>query len=390
MKSAHLFWRVTFARGLRSTVCLLLLGTALLAGAWLSFPNVASAVTMETFNFSGDPILGGDNPSFLPDVTAQFTFDDTCMTGSCSLTIALTYNDSGGLSTIGETLTGVSFDAFSNGSPIDLVVSLSSSTMSATSLVGAGSADALSDFGAASNSNVDVSGHWGFVSGFVSSDSLGSNVLSSVGDAFPDKDVVSQADIFSGTISSVELQPPNGTSFSIVDDNTCTGAPGTPSCSGLKGGFQDKSNRVWIQNEATVTLIYDGSTNKLTSVGNVDPLFGTEGRPLDAPGIVIFQIAYDGQDGKRDARTVVVIPGPGVHGIDYFETAAQQLNIQFEATFFPDPALGYFVHCIDGVCAENSFEWRLYYNNAGSGVGISSLNPVDGDVISWRYEEALF
>ncbi len=27
-------------------------------------------------------------------------------------------------------------------------------------------------------------------------------------------------------------------------------------------------------------LVYDGTTNKLTSVGNVDPLFGTEGRPV--------------------------------------------------------------------------------------------------------------
>ncbi len=254
-----------------------------LAAACLSFPSAATALTMQTFNFSGQPILGGDNPSFLPDVTAKFTFDETCMTSSCNLTIALTYNDSGGLSTIGESLAGVSFDAFSNGSPIDLAVNLSISTVSAESLVGAGSDDALSDFGAASNSNVDVSGHWGFVSGFASSDSLGSNVFSSVGDAFPNTDVVGNADLFSGTISSIELNPPDGTSFSIVDDNTCTGPPGTPTCSGLTGGFQDMQNRAWIQNEATGTLVYDGTTNKLTSVGNVDPLFGTEGRPLGVP-----------------------------------------------------------------------------------------------------------
>ncbi len=236
---------------------------------------------MQTFDFSGQAILGGDNPSYQPDVTAKFTFDETCMTSSCNLTITLTYNDSGGLSTIGETLAAVSFDAFSNASQIELSLSLSSSTVNAESLVGAGSADALSDFGAASNSNVDVSGHWAFVSGFVSSGSLGSNVFSSVGDAFPDTDVVGMADVFSGTISSIELNPPDGTSFSIVDDNTCTGPPGTPTCSPLTGGgFQDSKNAAWIQNEATGTLVYDGSTNKLTSVGNVDPLFGTEGRPL--------------------------------------------------------------------------------------------------------------
>ncbi len=152
--------------------------------------------------------------------------------------------------------------------------------MSAESLVGAGSTDALSDFSAGSNSNVDVSGHWGFVSGFASSGSLGSNVFSSVGDAFPDTDVVGTPDLFSGTLSSIELNPPDGTSFSIVDDNTCTGPPGTPTCSPLTGGFQDSNNWAWIQNEATGTLVYDGTTNKLTSVANVDPLFGTEGRPL--------------------------------------------------------------------------------------------------------------
>ncbi len=200
---------------------------AFLTGLLTLAPSAATAVTIQTFNFSGLPILGGDNPSFLPDVTAKFTFDETCGTSSCNLTIALTYNDSGGLSTIGEALAGVSFDAFSNATQIDLTLSLSSSTVNAESLVGAGSDDALSDFGAAPNSNVDVSGHWGFVSGFVSSAFLGSNVFSSVGDAFPDTDVVGMADLFSGTISSIELNPPDGTSFSIVDDNTCTGPPGT-------------------------------------------------------------------------------------------------------------------------------------------------------------------
>ncbi len=243
---------------------------------------------MQTFNFPGlFPILGGDNPSFKPDVTAKFTFDETCMTSSCNLTIALTYNDSGGLTTIGESLAGVSFDAFSSGSPIDLAVK-QNSKVSAESLVGAGSTAALSDFGAGSNSNVDVSRHWAFASGFVSSGSLGSNVFSSVGDAFPDTDVVGMADVFSGTLSSIELNPPDGTAFSIVDDNTCTGPPGTPTCSPLRGGFQDSKNGAWIQNEATGTLVYDGTINKLTSVGNVDPLFGTEGRPLPEPGTAVL------------------------------------------------------------------------------------------------------
>ena len=275
--------------GLHSTACGRSLAAALFASACLSFPITATALTNQTFNFTGLPILGGDNPSFLPDVTIEFTFDELCDTSSCNLTTTLTYNDSIGLMTIGEALAGVSFDAFSSGSPIDLILSLSSSTVSAASLVGAGSDDALSDFFAGSNSNVDVSGHWAFVSGFVSGDGLGSNVFSSVGDAFPNIDVVGTADLFDGIISSIELNPPDGTSFSIVDGTTCTGPPGTPTCIGVGDGFADSNNWAWIQNQATGTLVYDGTTNKLTGVGNVDPLFGTEGRPLvPEPGTAVL------------------------------------------------------------------------------------------------------
>jgi hypothetical protein len=129
------------------------------------------------------------------------------------------------------------------------------------------------------------------VSGFNSSgvqNPLGTNLLSSVGDAFPDTDALGMGDLFAGTVSSVEPNPPDGTSFSIVDDATCTGPPGTATCGGLASGFQDPQNRAWIQNTATATLIYDGTTNKLTSIANVDPIFGTEGRPVPAPGAAGF------------------------------------------------------------------------------------------------------
>ena len=70
------------------------------------------------------------------------------------------------------------------------------------------------------------------------------------------------------------------TSFTIVDDATCTGPPGTPICGRLGGGFQDTQNRAWIQNQATATVDYDGSGGALTSVDNVNPIFGTDGRTL--------------------------------------------------------------------------------------------------------------
>ena len=69
----------------------------------LALEAPASATT-QTFGFSGDPILGGDDPLYFPDVTIEFSFDETCVAASCSLDITLTYNDSGGLSAIGETL----------------------------------------------------------------------------------------------------------------------------------------------------------------------------------------------------------------------------------------------------------------------------------------------
>ncbi|MEN8184252.1 MAG: hypothetical protein ABFS46_17135, partial [Myxococcota bacterium] len=233
------------------------------------------------------PILGGDDPSYFPDVTIQFDYDDACMTSSCMLTITLTYNGSNqaDLGGIAQTLSGVAFDAFSGATQIDLSVALSTSTVSAESLVGAGSDDAISDFGGGPNSNLDVTRHWGFRSGFASTGTLGSSLLSSVGDAFPDLGALGMADLFtSGTLSGVEPNPPDGTSFSIVDDATCTGPPGSPSCGGKGGGFQDSGNRAWIQNSAVATLKYDGTTNKLTSIANVDPIFGTEGRPIPEPG----------------------------------------------------------------------------------------------------------
>lgn len=254
---------------------------ALLVGFASAIPGASTALTVQTFDFSGAPIVGGD-PSFTPDVTVKFTFDETCMTGSCQLEVLLRYNPSGGLSTIGEALSGVAFDTYSNSTRFDLDVDLTSSTAIAEALVGAGADDALVDFGALANSNVDVSGHWGFRSGWGS----GSNVLSSVGDIFPDRDVVGNMDLFSGTISGVEPNPPDGTSFSIVDDLTCTGPPGSPSCGGLTGGFQNSRNRAWTQNETTVTLYYDGTVHKLTSAADVRPVFGTEGRPIPEPGTI--------------------------------------------------------------------------------------------------------
>ena len=67
--------RLAFLRGFRSPACRRFLFAPLLAIACLALPSAATALTIQTFDFSGIPILGGDNPGFLPDVTAEFSFD---------------------------------------------------------------------------------------------------------------------------------------------------------------------------------------------------------------------------------------------------------------------------------------------------------------------------
>jgi hypothetical protein len=273
---------------------ILRIGLAILTGGALAVaaPEAGAApVTVGPLNFSGP--INGEDPGFTADVDVEFSFDDACVSSSCTLQITLTYNSSGGLSAIGQTLSGVVFDAEDqNAALFDLDVVLSTSTVTAQSLVGAGSDDALADFGNPPNSNVDVSGHWGFRSGYASSNvpPLGSNVLSSVGDLAPDTDVLGNGDLFSGTISDVEPNPPDGTSFSIVDpDTTCTGPPGSATCGSLTGGFQDGQNRAWIKSSAVAMLVYDGTTHQLTDIQNVTPIFGTEGNHIvPEPGALAF------------------------------------------------------------------------------------------------------
>jgi hypothetical protein len=219
--------------------------------------GAASALSTSTFHFSGQPIAGGD-PGFLPDVTVAFSYDGGCDT-DCQLTVVLTYNDSGGLTTIGQTLAGVSFDALG----VVFDPTHSGNSVLASKLVGPGSTSADTDVG--------VTAQYAF--GSINVAGWGAYALSSVGDLNFGEDSLGHGDLLPGTPSALEPNPPNGTSYSLVDPNTC--APGT--CGGLQGGFQDSQERVWIQSQATATLVYDGS---LDGIGNVRPFFGTNGASL--------------------------------------------------------------------------------------------------------------
>ena len=72
----------------------------MVVGLLVASPGVALAYT-QTFATSGNPIVGEDE-NFDPDVTVEFSYDTGCAS-DCELTIVLTYNDSGGLDTIGQT-----------------------------------------------------------------------------------------------------------------------------------------------------------------------------------------------------------------------------------------------------------------------------------------------
>jgi hypothetical protein len=268
------------------------------AGLLATLFATGSGATTLTLDFEG-PIPG------LPDafndgiakVQAVFDFDPSC-SSDCVLAITLTYldfyltseGDGSTLQTIGQTLSGITFEPASGDS---INVDLSSSTVSIlTSIfVGSGASQASSDLG------TNVTHHWGFAvnaalpgaTGSTPGGPLGSHVLSSVGDAGVIKDgggnviaglegVIGMDDLFtSGVLSNVETNPPDGTSFSLVDGDTCDSS----GCGSLAEGFQNSLGRVWIQSQIKANLVYDGT---LTNIASADPIFGTEGLPIPEPG----------------------------------------------------------------------------------------------------------
>ena len=90
-------------------------GCALAGLLALSLAPGASALTTQTFNFSGNEIIGGANPGYLPNVTAIFTWDESCVGAGpsfCGLRITLKSNitTSGPMPSQGEVLTGLLFE----------------------------------------------------------------------------------------------------------------------------------------------------------------------------------------------------------------------------------------------------------------------------------------
>ena len=83
--------------------------TALLA---LSLGSAASALTTESVSWSGQAIIGGENPGYLPSGTATFTWEEACVGSGpsfCGLRITLqaTPTSSGPAPSQGESLAGL-------------------------------------------------------------------------------------------------------------------------------------------------------------------------------------------------------------------------------------------------------------------------------------------
>ncbi len=255
---------------------------ALAALAVLSLATRGSALTTLSFGASGE-IIGGENPGFIANYSADFTFDETCVgtdPSFCGLRITLRYNPTAGTPSQGEVLTGLLFEPqgsadFRDGPPGNVPFG---GTVGAEVLVGSGAAIAAGELGSViinSVSYVDVSGHWGLnpAVAFDVESGFGSHYLASVGDLLTALNITTSTlgaiQLFPGTISSIEPSPPNGSSFGILDLNSIP-----------NGGFPS-GNIAFAQEEIVANLLYTGT---LTSVNLVDGVFGTSGNPVPEPG----------------------------------------------------------------------------------------------------------
>jgi hypothetical protein len=242
---------------IRTSSLLLTIGLSLLLSS-------GAFATPMTASFSYLVSVPDDDSGILPDVTATFSWDDTCDT-SCTLQIDLVYHDVGGNTTAAQALAGVTWDTVGA-----IVVDPTASAVLAPTLVGSQSATAIADLGSTTIDGVTgtiVTPHWAFRDDLnnasdpmipIEWDLLGDYVISSVGGVTSDATGIDH--LFPGIPSSVE-SPTDGAPFTIVDPNTTS----------VVGNNGDVA---LAQGSSTAFLIYNGT---LSDIENVAPLFGTDG-----------------------------------------------------------------------------------------------------------------
>jgi hypothetical protein len=250
----------------------LLAGTLFLL-VW-ALPSAAAPISVD-LAFSG-MIVGGDNPGYTVKSSVNFSWDDACNGAGpafCTLTITLTAETtaSGAAPSQGEVLTALVFSVlggadFRDGPPGNVPWG---GSVLASALEGSGAATAFGEIG------LDVSAHWGLNPAIVAP-GHGTHALSSVGDLFNGVATLGSGQLFPGTMSSVETDPPDGSRFGIIDANSSSGGGGWPAPAG---------SLAYVQDEIVATLLYEGT---LTGVEDVEPLYGTMGLPIPEPSTALL------------------------------------------------------------------------------------------------------
>jgi len=229
----------------------------------LSFVLATSAqLYAVAFSFSGVPILGGDDLSFLPEVDAEFLISDS------TLTVELTYTGSvGTLVHPWQTLSALTWELTTFGGTL---TPLSVEIGSDSNLVGPNAGSFIH--------GDDLSGHWAFkddINASLGSITLGNYGVGAVGDILfgannPTGDTFGSQDIINSllTDSALEQTPPNGVEFTVVN-NTFPGS--------FQGGGNDHGPMVL--DTMVFAFSFSGDSLSENQIENVQPLFGTDGAP---------------------------------------------------------------------------------------------------------------
>lgn len=211
--------------------------------------EMASADPME-FSWGGAPIVGED-PSFLPSGTAQFTVNGNL------LTIVLSNTSSQQMTGLGQILTGLTWDV--SGSPGAL--------MSGSATIGAGSGLV----GPASGTT-NLSGEWGYqgnlTAGSSPSGAIGSHGVSAVGDVNLGADTYGPSSRFN---TSSNLSGPSSGSLGGVDYGILGSNVNVSASPFLNQG-------PYVQGNSPGTMVFTFNfTGAVGAITNVQPFFGSDG-----------------------------------------------------------------------------------------------------------------
>jgi len=221
-----------------------------------------------TISWSGSPIMGGEDPSFLPQGEAVFTIVD-----SDTLTLELTYTGSEGtLTGISQVLTGLTWDLVGFVGTLDARLA-----EIAAGSVQVGVDAILED---------DLSGQWAYKDGINAlSIPLGAFGVGAIGDINYGEDTFGSGgsgDIIDA-IKTFATPAPNGIDFGIVPTSIDLTPPPDPSA--FPDGF--KKQGPVVQDSMVFTFAYTGALTE-SMFDNVRPLYGSDGATIPEPAAILL------------------------------------------------------------------------------------------------------